>query len=58
MLPRTIGRCGGLFSAVRIPAGFVYEGAGTESRADVAEFLAGVLDGGPIFYDAGASSTR
>ncbi|MFD3996123.1 hypothetical protein [Streptomyces sp. NPDC058583] len=46
-------RCGGLFSAVRIPAGLVYEAAGTENRADVAEFLAGALDGGPIFYDAG-----
>ncbi|MEU8530976.1 MULTISPECIES: hypothetical protein [Streptomyces] len=46
-------RCGGLFSAVRIPAGLVHAAAGTETREGVATFLTDALAGGAVFHDAG-----
>ncbi|MFD7964384.1 hypothetical protein ACFV5J_26670 [Streptomyces zaomyceticus] len=43
-------RCGGLFSAVRIPAAIVHAAAGTSDRDELGVFLADALDG-PVFYD-------
>ncbi|MGW1723495.1 hypothetical protein ACWCQK_11275 [Streptomyces sp. NPDC002306] len=44
-------RCGGLFSAVRIPAAIVFAAAGTDDRDGVDAFLADALHGGPVFVD-------
>lgn len=46
----TLLRCGGLFSAVRIPAPVVHAAAGTEDPRDLAAVLREALDG-PVFYD-------
>ncbi|MEU0272289.1 hypothetical protein [Streptomyces sp. NPDC006307] len=51
--PMAMLNCGGLFSAVRIPADLVYAAAGTEEPEAVRGFLAEVLDGGPVFHDTG-----
>jgi len=44
-------RCGGLFSAVRIPAAIVYAAAGTTAPGALAAYCAEALRGGPIFHD-------
>ncbi|WP_019887415.1 hypothetical protein [Streptomyces purpureus] len=38
---------------MRIPADLIYAAAGTEEPEAVRGFLAEVLDGGPVFHDAG-----
>lgn len=43
-------RCGRVFTAVRIPARYVHAAAGTDSPAEVAEFLVRALGGG-VFVD-------
>ncbi|MFE5596686.1 hypothetical protein [Streptomyces sp. NPDC056549] len=43
-------RCGGLFSAVRIPAAIVHAAAGTTEREGLVAFLTEALDG-PVFFD-------
>ncbi|MCM2388587.1 hypothetical protein [Streptomyces albipurpureus] len=44
-------RCGGLFTAVRIPGALVRAAADTEEPEALAEFLAEALHGGPVFHD-------
>ncbi|MFD0078623.1 hypothetical protein ACFVIY_40240 [Streptomyces sp. NPDC127166] len=46
----TLLRCGGLFSAVRIPAAVVHAAAGTEDPYELTAILRQALDG-PVFYD-------
>ncbi|MFE1907408.1 hypothetical protein ACFW96_27595 [Streptomyces gardneri] len=46
----TLLRCGGLFSAVRIPAAIVHAAAGTEDPYELTVVLRQALDG-PVFYD-------
>ncbi|MFD7570820.1 hypothetical protein ACWGLB_29350 [Streptomyces sp. NPDC055893] len=43
-------RCGGLFSAIRIPAAIVWAAVGTSERDELAGLLAEALDG-PCFFD-------
>ncbi|MBX9395679.1 hypothetical protein K4749_19270 [Streptomyces sp. TRM72054] len=51
----TLLRCGGLFTAIRIPAAVVCAAAGTEDREEVGEFLETALHGGPVFVDQTAA---
>jgi hypothetical protein len=46
----TLLRCGGLFSAVRIPASIFHAAAGTEDPRELTAFLREALDG-PVFFD-------
>ncbi|GHF77950.1 hypothetical protein GCM10017667_01620 [Streptomyces filamentosus] len=46
----TLLRCGGLFSAVRIPAAIIHAAAGTEDPRELTDVLGDALDG-PVFYD-------
>lgn len=46
-------RCGGLFTAVRIPGAIVRAAAGTDEPPRVDVFLTEVLHGGPVFTVAG-----
>ncbi|MFE6787883.1 hypothetical protein ACFVFF_37100 [Streptomyces sp. NPDC057680] len=46
----TLLRCGGLFSAVRIPAAVIHAAAGTEDTRELTAALRRALDG-PVFYD-------
>ncbi len=48
-------RCGGLFTAIRVPAPIVYAAAGTKDREGVSEYLTGALCGGPVFADQAAA---
>ncbi|WP_274558582.1 hypothetical protein [Streptomyces spiramyceticus] len=45
-------RCGGIFSAVRIPAVVVRTAAGTEDAQAVDAYLSDALHGGPVFGDS------
>ncbi|MEU1265557.1 hypothetical protein ABZ473_26495 [Streptomyces cellulosae] len=44
-------RCGGLFSAIRLPLALVAAAAGTDDRQHVAAYLADALHGGGVFVD-------
>lgn len=44
--------CGGIFTAVRVPASVVYAAAGTSGPSDVAAYLADALHGGPVIVGA------
>lgn len=48
-------RCGGLFTAVRIPGDIVRAAARSEDRTKVDAYLADALQGGPVFTEAGLS---
>lgn len=43
--------CGGILSAVRIPAGLVWAAAGTENLEETDGFLRRFFDGGAVFMD-------
>ncbi|MEU8834324.1 hypothetical protein [Streptomyces sp900116325] len=44
-------RCGGIFSAIRVPAEVVHAAAGTEELHQVNAYLSAELMGGPVFVD-------
>ncbi|WP_326813868.1 hypothetical protein [Streptomyces sp. NBC_01763] len=44
-------RCGGIFSAIRIPAEVVHAAVGTEELHQVNAYLSAALMGGPVFVD-------
>ncbi|MFG2632000.1 hypothetical protein [Streptomyces sp. NPDC048473] len=44
-------RCGGIFSAIRVPAEEVHAAAGTEDLHQVDAYLSEALMGGPVFVD-------
>ncbi|MFF7579153.1 hypothetical protein ACFZBE_29885 [Streptomyces sp. NPDC008061] len=44
-------RCGGIFSAIRVPAEVVHAAAGTEELHQVNAYLSAALMGGPVFVD-------
>lgn len=48
-------RCGGLFTAIRIPAPIVFAAAGSEGREDVSAYLTEALHGRPVFVDQTAA---
>ncbi|WP_433917049.1 hypothetical protein [Streptomyces sp. NBC_01744] len=44
-------RCGGIFSAIRVPAEVVHAAAGTDELHQVNAYLSAALMGGPVFVD-------
>ena len=50
-------RCGGIFSAIRVPAEVVHAAAGTEELHQVNAYLSAALMGGPVFVDVASSGT-
>ncbi|GGJ56397.1 hypothetical protein [Streptomyces brasiliensis] len=48
---RALLRCGGIFSAVRLSARLVYAVTQTTCLADIDNYLARALHGGPVFLD-------
>jgi hypothetical protein len=56
---RTMGvallRCGGVFTAIRVPTLLVETAVGSENRQRMGEYLVGALVGGPAFIDENAS---
>ncbi|MGX1514064.1 hypothetical protein RKD44_005352 [Streptomyces collinus] len=44
-------RCGGPFTAIRLPSDLVFAAAGSEDRARVSSYLRAALHRGPVFVD-------